>query len=140
MKFDDLLCHRDELLMAARLANVAYAYQWIGDFAARISRSDLRGEVVLRAADVDSNRSQPALLAQDFSQAVIDEHFLPEEIAELHEVLRLVHDGSTTLEARFRLEEIGAVYLPALRCVLDAADASPRERFPSVKGFNLDAA
>src|SRR5512147_352984 len=115
MKFDDLLNYRDELVRHARLANVAYAYQWLTDFSARVALSGLRGEVVLRAADTEGNPRRASLTAADFSQAVVQEHFLDAEIAELAAVLAFVHNGGVVVALRFRLEEVGTRFLPALR-------------------------
>src|SRR3954464_6954651 len=98
MKYDDLLNHRDELLETAKLANIAYAHQWLGDFAGRVERAGLRGKVTLYGIDLDEGRPAPVLVAQDFSQAVVQEHFLPEEIKELHAVLTFVHDATEISE------------------------------------------
>ncbi len=142
MRFDYLLQHRDELRRIARLANLVYAYQWLGNFSERIARSGLTGLVVMRGPNVHANRHQAVFLAQDFSQSVVDEHFLPEEITELHGVLSIVHDTGLILEMRFRLEDIGDVYLPALRCALVVADVDvlPKKQPFTVEGPNLDAA
>src|SRR6478736_1249995 len=125
MKYDELLNHRDELLEAAKQANIAYAHQWLGDFAGRIARAGLSGKVMLCGPDDEAGRSEPVLLAQGFSQAVIEEHFLPEEIAELHAVLRFVHDAPEIAEVSFYLEEIGRIYVPALRRALQLLGALP---------------
>ena len=140
MNFDFLLLHRDELRRAARLANLAYAYQWIGNFAWKIAWLGVTGEVVLRGANEESGREHAALVAQDFNQSVADEHFLPEEIDELHAVLSSVHDSGLILEMRFRLEGLGDVYRPALRRVLELADVLPRHEPETVDGANTDAA
>lgn len=141
MKYDELLNHRDELLQAAKLANIVYAHQWLGDFAQRIASAGLRGEVVLRGPDAEEDREQAVLEAQDFSQSVVEEHFLPEEIRELHAILAFVHESERVIEARFRLEEIGDVYVPALRRVLQLTGVLPaKKRAAAVKNSNLDAA
>ena len=138
MKFDDLLNYRDELVRHARLANVAYAYQWLTDFSARIAQSGLRGEVMLRGADAEGNPRRPVMLAEDFSQAVVQEHFLDEEIAELADVLAFVHNGSLIIELKFRLEEIGPRFLPALRRELEESEIFPGEPAPSIEDSNFD--
>lgn len=122
MKFDDLLNYRDELVRHARLANVAYAYQWLTDFSARVAQSGLRGQVVLRGADTEGNAVRPVLQATDFSQAVVQEHFLEDEVAELANVLAFVHQGSLIIELKFRLEEVGPRFLPVLRRELEESD------------------
>lgn len=140
MKFPELLHRRDELLRQARLANVAYAYQWLGDFAGRIARSGLRGEVTLRGPNPEEDQRRAKLVAEDFSQSVVAEHFLDEEIAELHAVLAFVHDASLIVELKFRLEEIAERYLPPLRQVLEAADALPKAQPSAVDDGERDAA
>ena len=113
MKFNELLHRRDELLRQARLANVAYAYQWLGDFAERIERAGLRGTVTLRGPEADEGRTEAVLVANDFSPAVLQEHFLEEEIAELHAVLAFVHGAGVIVELKFQLDEIAGRYLSA---------------------------
>lgn len=140
MNFDFLLLHRDELRRAARLANLAYAYQWIGNFAWKVAWLGLTGEVILRGPNEEANRSHATLVAQDFNQSVADEHFLPEEIDELHAVLSSVHDSGMILEMRFRLEGMGDIYRPALRRVLEMADVLPRRQPSPVDEPNTDAA
>jgi hypothetical protein len=140
MKFDELLTHRDELLKAARLANLAYAYQWLGNFADRINRAGLQGQVVLYGPHPDGNLQEPMLAAKEFSQSVIDEHFLQEEVTELYAIFRCVHDSSLIREAKFRLEDLGEIYLPALRRVLELAEALPRKQRSTVGDADFDAA
>ena len=140
MKYDDLLSYRDELVQAARMANLAYAHQWIGNFADRVARTGLSGEVVLRGPNPAEERQQAVLEACDLSQAVIDEHFLAEEVGELHNVLAFVHDASFVVELRFRLEDIGSMYLPALRHALEIADILPRKRTRTAKTAKRNAA
>jgi len=70
---------------------------------------------VLRGPDPKQKRPLPVLIGVGLNQSVLDEHFLQDEIIELHSVLAFVHEASVIIEMRFKLEEIGAVYLPALR-------------------------
>jgi len=138
MKFNELLRRRDDLLRQARLANVAYAYQCLGDFAERVERADLRGSVTLRGPDAESGRKVAELTADDFSQAVLQEHFLEEEIAELHAVLSFVHGGGVIVELKFQLDEVAARYLPSLRQVLESADVLPKEETSAVEDPDPD--
>ena len=140
MKFDELLNRRDELLKAARLANLAYAYQWLENFSGRIARHGLQGEVVLRGPNPDANLYEPVLASRELSHAVLDEHFLQEEVTELYSMLKFVHDSSLIVEAKFRLEDLGEVYLPVLRRVLEMANALPRKQPSAVEDPNFDAA
>jgi hypothetical protein len=139
MKFDDLLNYRDELVRHARLANVAYAYQWLTDFSARVAHSGLQGEVVLRAADAEGNPQRASLTAVNFSQAVVQEHFLEAEIAELAAVLAFVHNGGVVVALRFRLEEVAARFLPALRRELEESEVFPEEPASSAEDAGRDA-
>jgi hypothetical protein len=138
MKFKNLLRRRQELLRQARLANVAYAYQWLGDFAERIARAGLHGSVTLRGPDAESGQSEVTLVAEDFSQAVVQEHFLEADIAELHAVLAFVHGAGIIVELKFELDEIAARYLPSLRQALEAADVLPKEETSSVEDSGPD--
>ena len=140
MKFNELLRRRDDLLRQARLANIAYAYQWLGDFAERLERAGLRGSVTLRGPDSESGRKVAELTADDFSQAVLQEHFLEEEIAELYAVLSFVHGGGVIAELKFQLDEVAARYLPSLRHVLESADALPKEETSPVEDPGPDTA
>src|SRR3954470_13942517 len=140
MNFDFLIHHRDELRRAARLANLAYAYQWIGNFAWKVAWLGLTGEVILRGPSEEAERPHAMLVAQDFSQSVAEEHFLPEEIDELHAVLSSVHDSGMILEMKFRLEGLGDVYRPALRRVLEMAEVLPKHQTETVDKPNSDAA
>lgn len=126
MTYKELLEHRDELLRVAKLANIAHAHFWLGGFADRVERARLRGEVVLRGPDLEEGRIEPELVAVDFNQSVIEEHFQDEEIRELHTVLSFVHDAERIMEARFRLEAVGELYLPAIRRVLVVMGVLPR--------------
>lgn len=132
MKFNELLLRRNELIHQARLANVAYAYQWLGDFAERIERAGLQGSVTLRGPDSESGRKEAQLTANDFSQAIVEEHFLEEEIAELNAVLTFVHGAESIAELKFSLDDIATRYLPSLRLVLETAEVLPREETSSV--------
>ena len=138
MKFQELLNRRNELLRQARLANVAYAYQWLGDIAERIEHAGLHGSVTLRGPDSEQEQGTAVLVANDFSQAVVQEHFLEEEIAELHAVLAFVHGAGVIVELKFELDEIAARYLPSLRQALEAADVLPKEEPSSVEDAGPD--
>lgn len=121
MNFHHLLRQRDALLRQARLANVAYAYQRLGEFATRIARAGLRGSVVLHNGDPDGEQPWPGLNALECSQAVLEEHFLDEELVEFTDILVFlgedVHAGGVTL----RLEELAERFLPRLRHELETA-------------------
>ncbi len=124
MNFHQLLHQRDALLRPARLANTAYAYRRLGEFAGRITRAQLHGVVRLDSGDPDGERPWPGLTALDGSQAVLEEHFLDEEILELADILRFLGkeaDAGFT----FRLEDLGGRFLPGLRLELEQAGINP---------------
>jgi hypothetical protein len=124
MNFHQLLHQRDALLRQARLANTAYAYRRLGEFAGRITRAQLHGAVRLDPGDPAAERPWPGLSALEGSQAVLEEHFLDEEIIELADILcflgKEVNTGLT-----FRLEDLGGRFLPRLRRELTEAGLNP---------------
>lgn len=121
MNIRDLLHHRASLLHRARLANLAFAYERLADYAQRIRRAGLHGPATIEVADPAADRFWPALLAWDAAPAVIDEHFLEEEIAELEEILRYLRDEGFEAELEFDLEGFTERLLPALRRELERA-------------------
>ncbi|MCX6953287.1 MAG: hypothetical protein NTV51_14130 [Verrucomicrobia bacterium] len=131
MKFHHLLHQRDTLLRQARLANLAFAYQRLADWAARIARARLQGAVTLQLADPSLDRHWPVLLAHDGRQSVLEEHFLDEDVGELADLLSFLHEGDGLTEFTFRLEELAARYLPGLRGELAQAGIAPDQSAPS---------
>ncbi len=142
MNIHHLLHHRDTLLRQARLANVAYAYQRLGEFAARISRARLSGAVAICPGDPSGAQPWPGLAALEGSQAVIEEHFLDEELVELTDILAFLGEDVRTDRLTLRLEDLAERFLPRLRQELVAAgvipaaglshspDSSPRSELP----------
>jgi len=125
MNFHQLLHQRDTLLRLARLANTAYAYQRLGEFSARIHRARLHGPVAVLPGDPAGAQPWPGLAALEGSQAVIEEHFLDEELVEFTDILAFLGEdlGSDGLELRF--EEIAGRFLPRLRRELENAGIEP---------------
>ncbi len=142
MNFHQLLHQRDALLRQARLANAAYAYQRLGEFAARIGRARLRGAVAIRPGDPAGAQPWPGLSALEGSQAVLEEHFLDEELVEFTDILAFLGEDLRTDGLTLRLEELADRFLPRLRQELTAAgitppaglrqfeDSSPRSELP----------
>ena len=128
MKFIQLLHRRDALIREARLANIAFAYQRLGDFASRIRRAGLRGAVTLHSGDPEGGQPWPELVAEECSQAAIEEHFLDEDVIELADILAFLHDTSDLGSLSFRLQDLGPRYLPRLRHELQRAHIAPRRR------------
>jgi hypothetical protein len=124
MNLHHLLHHRDALLRQARLANTAYAYVRLGEFAARIARARLRGAVALRAGDPSSEQPWPGLAALEGSQAVLEEHFLDEEMVELTDILTFLGEDVDRSGLTLRLEDLAERFLPRLRRELEAAGVS----------------
>ena len=127
MKFIQLLHQRDALIRQARLANVAFAYQRLRDFTTRISHAGLRGAVTLRGGDPAGELPWPELVAEEFSQSAIEEHFLDEDVIELADILSYLHDTSHLGSLSFRLQDLGPRYLPRLRHELETAHVAPDE-------------
>lgn len=134
MNFHQLLQQRDALLRQARLANTAYAYRRLGDFAGRIARARLHGTVTLRPGDPQENLPWPELVAEEGSQAVIAEHFLEEEIIELADILAFLGGHEQPVECTFRLEELGRRHLPGLRRELEQAGVVPEPEVETKPG------
>lgn len=136
MNFHQLLHQRAALLQQARMANTAFAYQQLGEFAARIARARLHGLVQLRPGDPAGEQPWPALTTLDGSQAVLDEHFLDEEIVELMDILGFLGEEVNADGMTFRLEELGSRFLPALRRELQQAGIIPADEAPHTEDYN----
>ena len=133
MEMDHLLRQRSALLRRTRLANLAYAYAELGVFAGRIARGNLRGEVTLHPADPTAGRAWPSLVAEQGSQAVLDEHFLDEDLLDLADLLAFATGAEPGNAFRFRLEELDAAFRSGLRRELRTAgielpQEAPRHR------------
>ncbi len=131
MNIHHLLHQRDTLLRQARLANVAYAYQRLGEFAARISRARLCGAVAICPGDPAGEQPWPGMAALEGSQAVIEEHFLDEELVELTDILAFLGEDVRTDRLTLRLEDLADRYLPRLRAELLAAGVTPANTLPA---------
>lgn len=131
MNFHQLLQQRDALLQQARLANLAYAYARLGDFAGRIARGQLQGLVRLSTSDSATDRTWPGLTALEGSQAALEEHFLDEDIIELADILGFLGQEIDADGLTFRLEELDARYRLGLRRELEAAHLLPAREAPS---------
>src|SRR5690348_6809590 len=127
MNFHHLLHQRDALLRQARLANLAYAFQWLENIVHRVAFARLHGWVEIRPGDADGAQPWPSLTALEGSQAVLEEHFLDEEIVELADILGFLGEPLPNDGLRFRLEELASRYLPQLRRELEAAGIPPKE-------------
>jgi hypothetical protein len=134
MNIAALLHTRAELLRQARLANLAYAYVRLADFSERIAQARLRGPVALQVADPASDRFWPTLLARGASQAVIDEHFLDEDVVELEEILRFLQAEGAEVDFDFGFEDVARRLLPVLRRELARGGVEIPERPDTAAG------
>jgi len=133
MNFHQLLHQRAVLLRQARLANTAFAHQWLADFIARLTRARLHGLVVLRPGDPVGAHPWPELIALEDSQAAIEEHFLDEDIVELADILAFLGEDLQTGGLTFRLDELEGRFLPRLRQELEAAGLAVEDDDQPVK-------
>jgi hypothetical protein len=130
MNFHQLILQRAALLQQARLANLAFAWQRLDDWAQRIARARLRGEVTLQLADPAGDRPWPYLLARTGSQAVIEEHFTDEDIVELADVLAFLAEDPRAAAFTFPLEEMGARFMPVIQRELAQAGVIVHQSAP----------
>jgi len=133
MKLSILLSHRRALLHQARLAAYAFAYWKLGEFAARVARARLRGEVNLTRAAPDAEQCGTSLLALEGSQSVIDEHFTDEDIMDFADAAA-VTAGDGRLDLTFRLEELEKGFLAPLRRKLEESGVAIDQDFPEAPG------
>ena len=120
MKLSKLLSQRQALLRQAHLANIAFAYRTLGDFAARAARAGLRGRFNLRHVDLQAERYWPSLTALDAHASVVEEHFTEEDILKLADVLAFT-SCQDNLDVTFTLDELSEKFLPPLRVELEEA-------------------
>ena len=119
MTLSKLLQQREALLRQAHLANLAFAHERLGDFAARIV-ARLRGPVSLKRADDDAGRPWPTLTALLGHQSVIEEHFSDEDIIDLADVVGYALDAPES-EVVFDLAELQARFQQPVRRALREA-------------------
>ena len=119
IKLSHLIAQRAELLRQVRLTNLAYAYQTLLDFEARIARVGLRGSVLLKPILPEEERFCVTLTALEGNQSVIEEHFSDEGLVLLADVLGFA-TGHPAHDLTFRLEELGE-FIEPLRSELQHA-------------------
>jgi hypothetical protein len=136
MKLTQLLHHRDALIRQARLANVAFAFHRLRDFAVRIDRARLTGVVTLHGGDPAAEQPWPRLVADEGRQSTIEEHFLDEDVIELADILAFLHDSDRLSELSFRIEDIALRYLPRLRQELELANVVVEREAPRPRDSN----
>lgn len=114
MKLSSLLIQRRALLKKARLANLAFAYERLDNFARRVARAHLLGKVRLQSASLEAQRYLPTLTALECNQSLIEEHFNDEDLLDFADVLTYV-SNENQLDLVFRLEELDVRFLMPLR-------------------------
>lgn len=96
-------------------------YAELGAFADRIARANLRGRATLHLADPTAERVWPSLLAEEGSQAVVDEHFIDRDVLELADLLLFTVAPERPEAFTFRFEDFGPRFRRGLRRELEAA-------------------
>ncbi len=128
IKLSQLFKERQWLLSRASLANSAYAYALLSEFAARIARADLRGAVALRSPSPESDVFWATLVALEGHQSQIEEHFTDEDLMDLADAIGYV-TGEKEVTITFRIEDFAETFLAPLRAALEQAgvvmDAEP---------------
>lgn len=120
IKLNQLLDAREALQRQAGLANLAFAYETLREFAERIARGKLQGEVTLKSADTEAERFWATLTPHHGSQSVIEEHFTEEDLTDFADAVSFA-TGHEEFEATFSLEEFPQAFLVPLRSVLEQA-------------------
>ena len=120
MKLSLLLTLRPALLRQAHLAGLAFAYWKLSEFATRVVRARLRGEVNVKQAEPEAERFWATLTALAGNQSVIEEHFTEEDIMELADVIAFA-TGERHLDLTFRIEQLPEKFLAPLRHQLELA-------------------
>ena len=120
IKLNQLLDAREALQRQAGLANLAFAYETLREFAERIARGKLQGEVTLKSADTEAERFWATLTPHQGSQSVIEEHFTEEDLTDFADAVSFA-TGHEEFEATFSLEEFPQAFLVPLRSVLEQA-------------------
>lgn len=135
MKLSSLLAQHQVLLHKAHLANLAFAYDRLNEFADRIARAGLAGAVRLQSAAPESQRYCPTLTALEGSQAVLEEYFIDEDLWDLADVIGCALE-ETKVDVSFRLEDVRTCFLAPLREQLIRAGITI-DRVACHKGSNL---
>lgn len=127
-KLNQLLDAREALQRQAGLANLAFAYETLREFAVRIARAGLKGEVNLKSADADADRYWATLTALQGNQSMIEEHFTEEDLTDFADAISFA-TGHDDFEATFAIEDFPQAFLAPLRSALEQAgvvmDAEP---------------
>jgi hypothetical protein len=120
LKLNKLLEARETLQRQASLANLAFAYETLREFARRIARAQLSGQVILKSADPDADRYWATLTALQGKQSLIEEHFTEEDLTDFSDAISYA-TGHDDFEATFSIEDFPQAFLTPLRSALEIA-------------------
>jgi hypothetical protein len=120
MKLSKLLSQRPDLLRQVRLANLAFAYHALAEFARRVHRAGLRGAVTLKPVDPDEDRFVATLTALECNQSMIEEHFTDEDILLFSDVIAFA-TGHPGFEVTFHLDQLTDDFIVPMRAELERA-------------------
>lgn len=118
LRFNELLETREALQRQASMANLAFAYETLREFAQRIARARLKGEVNLKSADPDADRYWATLTARHGRQSLIEEHFTEEDLTDFADAISYA-TGHDDFEATFSIEDFPQAFLAPLRSALE---------------------
>lgn len=120
IRFNELLDARESLQRHASLANLAFAYETLREFARRIRVGQLMGLVKLKSADPDADRYWATLTTLNGRQSMIEEHFTEEDLSDFADAISYA-TGHDDFEATFMIEDFPRAFLAPLRSALQRA-------------------
>ena len=131
MKLSILLAQRPALLVEARLANLAFAYAKLSDFAVRINRARIRGSVCLQQPTPEAGPGWTPLTALETNQSIIEEHFTDEDLIDLADAVAFI-TGESSLDLTFPIEHLAERFVAPLRHQLEQAGVTFDHIAPSI--------
>lgn len=137
MNLSQLLAQRDALLRQAHLANLAYAYAQLVEFAARIARARLTGRVTLRHPSPEQEIYCATLTALEGNQSVLEEHFTDLDVMDLADVVAFAC-GQSRLDLTFSIQDFAREFLAPLRLELERLGLNVATWKPSDPRPSLD--
>lgn len=135
MKLSKLLLQRTDLLRQVRLANLAFAYHTLGEFARRVACGGLRGSVTLKPVCADEDRYVATLTALECNQSPIEEHFTDEDILLLSDVVAFA-TGHPGFEVTFHLDQLTDDFINPMRAELERAGVDVDFKAPRIEQPN----
>lgn len=118
MNLSSLLAHRLLHVRQARLANLAFAHQVLGEFTHRVARAGITGRVRLQHVAPEDERYCATLTALDSNQSVIEEHFTDDDVLELVDIVAFL-TGNHDVDIILRVEEFAETLLLPVRSELE---------------------